>query len=235
MCGYDDVRIMCVMSTNSKIAVLILVLGVVGMVFGLPYLRHVPAGASHDSVSSPATTTPVANTVSPGHLGGYVGAASSTAPSLTMPVAYAADTAPEVKSILVGKIADLRAQVGRNYEDYAAWLNLAIRYKQAGDLKQAETIWLYLAYIHPDDAVSRHDLGDLYAHYLKDYPKAEMYYKQAIGIVPTQAMDYLALSELYRYSYKQGTIAAADILKQGIAKVPAPQVQDLKAALAALQ
>ncbi len=163
-----------------------------------------------------------------------VGAASSTAPSLVKAVFYSKDLSPDAKAILVTMIADLRAQLSKNYDLYNVWLDLAIRYKQSGDLAQAQAVWEYLAFLHPDDAVSRHDLGDLYANYLKNYPKAEMYYQQAIAINPKSSLDYLALADLYRYSYKQNTSAAADILKQGIAKVPEPQVEDLKKALVAL-
>ncbi len=160
--------------------------------------------------------------------------ASSTAPSLTESVKYDPKISPEVKTILVEKIADLRSSLAKNYDEYQNWLVLAIRYKTAGDYDKARKVWEYLSFLHPDDAVSRHNLGDLYHNFIKDYPKAESYYLQAIDAAPTQSINYLALSELYRYLYKQNTSAAADILKLGIQRVPSPQNTDLKNALAAL-
>jgi len=50
--------------------------------------------------------------------------------------------------------------------------------------------------------------------YLKDYPKAEQYYEQAVSIYPQDPNNYRALFELYVYHYKQNTTAATDILKK---------------------
>jgi len=152
-------------------------------------------------------------------------------PSLTRSVKYSSDIAPDVKQTLEKHVADLRATLKENDTDYEAWLTLAIRYKQAGDLDKAREIWEYLASIHPDDVVPRHNLGDLYHHFLNDYTKAEMYYKQALELSPMNALDYLALYELYRYSLKQDT-AAVDILKEGIGRVTENQPIDLYIALA---
>ncbi len=232
------------MSTNTIIAAVILVVGVIGFALGGKHVsRTEPVTLGQKAIVEQQSDAAVATSsrVSVSTSGNkklapvMVGVASSTAPSLTKKVSYASDFPAEARPIIEKKIADLRATLAKNYEDYSAWLNVAIYYKQAGDYAQAEAVWLYLATLHPDDAVSRHNLGDLYAHYLKDYPKAETYYQQAIAIKPESATDYLALSELYRYSYKQNTSAAVDILKQGIAHVPEPQVEDIKNALAVLQ
>lgn len=205
------------------IAVITLVLGAGVFFYGTQGSGHSTGENGDMSTSAPLEPA------------GEIHVASSTAPSLTKPVAYMADLSPEAKNILQDKIAAARSVLSKNYEDYTTWLEIAIRYKQAGDLPQAKAVWEYLANIHPDDAVSRHNLGDVYALYLKEYPKAEMYYKQAIAITPKEAINYLSLSDMYRYSYKQNTSAAEDILKLGISQVPAPQVEDLKKALAAFQ
>lgn len=169
-----------------------------------------------------ASSTPISgNTESP---------ASSTAPSLIASVTYANSLSPEVRALLEQKIATLRSQLSNNYDLYNAWLDLAIRYKQAGDLAKAQAIWEYLAFLHPDDAVSRHNLGDLYANYLKQYDKAEQYYKQAIALQPTQSLDYLALADLYHYGFKKDS-RAIETLKLGISRVSERQADDLRRAL----
>jgi tetratricopeptide (TPR) repeat protein len=154
------------------------------------------------------------------------------APSLTRSVQYARDLAPDVREILEGQIQEQREILTEDVGNYDAWLTLAIRYKQAGDLNKARDVWEYLASIHPEDVVPRHNLGDLYHHFLNDYPKAEMYYKQALQFSPTNSFEYLALHELYRYSYKQDTTAAVDILEEGIKNVSESQPIDLYIALA---
>jgi len=159
-------------------------------------------------------------------------AASSTAPSLTGNVQMSADLSPEVQSILTADITRLRATLSKNYEDYSSWLNLAIKYKMAGDYKGAEAIWKYLAFLHPDDATSRHNLGDLYQSVYKNYPTAEQYFKQAVDVAPTLAINYLSLFDLYRYNFKQQTTAAVDILKLGISRVSGSSLINMYAALA---
>lgn len=154
-----------------------------------------------------------------------------SAPSLTRNVQYASTLDTEVRKNVESLIGELRAKLQKDDTDYEAWLTLAIRYKQAEDYDKAREVWEYLASIHPDDSVSRHNLGDLYHHFLKDYAKAETYYKEALERAPTNSLEYLALHELYRYSLKQDTTAAEDILKQGIELVTENQPIDLYVAL----
>ena len=171
-----------------------------------------------------------------GFLGGSDTASSifgiKRAPSLIASVKYSAELTPEARKILEDTIAEFRTELGKNENNYDMWLSLAIRYKQAGDFNKAREVWEYLASIHPDDSVSRHNLGDLYHHFLNDYRKAEAYYKAALDLDPTNELDYLALYELYRYNYKQDTTAAVDILKKGIENVTENQPVDLYVALA---
>lgn len=110
-------------------------------------------------------------------------------------------------------------------------MNSAIQYKTAGDYDAAREVWEYTSRVFPRNAISPHNLGDLYQHFLTDYAKAEEYYKRAISVDPTQSMNYLALHDLYRYSYRQDTSAAVDILKSGITKVSGNQAIDLYAML----
>ena len=55
--------------------------------------------------------------------------------------------------------------------------------------------------------------------YLKKYSEAEKYYREAVQLTPSVALNYIGLHELYRYSYKQDSTAAADILIEGLTKV----------------
>lgn len=157
--------------------------------------------------------------------------ASSTAPSLVRKVSFSQDLPREARGILKDKIAKLQTSLSKNYDDFAGWMNLAIQYKTAGDYDGAREIWEYESYLHPNESISLHNLGDFYHRHLKDYARAENYYKRAIDADPTQAISYLALHELYRYSYKQNTSAAVDILKTAIARVKGNQIIDLYSAL----
>ncbi len=106
--------------------------------------------------------------------------------------------------------------------DFDTWLELAIHYKIAGDYEGAADVWQYVVYAAPSvqRTVALSNLGDLYMNFIKDYPKAEGYYRQALAINPTVISYYRDLYTLYRYLYKIDTSAASDILTEGLAKNP---------------
>ncbi len=189
-------------------------------------LEQATTTAQTPAIQAPATQTPTTQAQAAG------GLASSTAPSLTRPVQYSASLSPEVKNMLIDKIAKLRATLAKNYGDYGAWMKLALQYKAAGDHDAAREIWEYISRMYPARSTALHNLGDYYYHQLNDYAKAENYYRQAIQADPSQAIDYTSLFELYRDSYKQSTTAAADVLKEGIAHIGGNQLIDLYIALA---
>ncbi|OGG70061.1 hypothetical protein A3F27_03280 [Candidatus Kaiserbacteria bacterium RIFCSPHIGHO2_12_FULL_53_13] len=189
-----------------------------------------PAGISitpsDSSASSSYTISPIPVTST-----APAPSASSSPPSLTKDVAFSGDISAPVKNILSERIAKYRTLLSKNYSDLSTWMNLAIQYKTAGDYDSAREVWEYISRTHPRDITSLHNLGDLYQNFLKDYAKAESYYKLAISINPTQSINYLALHEIYRYSYRQDTSAAVDILKSGFTKVAGNQAIDLYTAL----
>ncbi|MEN9561444.1 MAG: hypothetical protein RIQ56_717 [Candidatus Parcubacteria bacterium] len=142
------------------------------------------------------------------------------APSLTSPVAYTKTLTAEEKKVLEGHIAKQRDVVSKNLSDVSAWLNLGVLYKMAGDYVAARDVWAYLNQVAPQQSLSFHNLADLYAFYLKDYPKAEKNYLQAIAIDPSRVAEYMALHELYRDLYPMSASAAEDILLKGISNNP---------------
>ncbi len=156
---------------------------------------------------------------------------SITAPSLTRNIAFSPGFSAEAKQIVNGKIAKLRETLSKNPNDYSAWMNLALQYKSAGDYEGAREIWEYISRIYTSEGTALHNMGDLYHHFLNDFAKAEQYYLRSIDVNKAVGMNYMALHELYRYSYKQDTALAADILKNGITNVGGNQVIDMYQAL----
>lgn len=102
----------------------------------------------------------------------------------------------------------------------AVWLDLALYRKQIDDYEGAREIWEYLTRVLPGNSVAFANLGDLYHVYLKDYLRSENYYRTAIKLDPVEIGYYIALHDLYRYSYKKDTTLAADVLKEGLAHSP---------------
>ncbi len=117
------------------------------------------------------------------------------------------------------EIKEIQGKLKKDYDDLANWLQLGLLYKAAGDFKGAAEAWEFATIIRPNDAVAFHNLGDLYWLNMPDFPKSEKYLLKAIEINP-HPMFYQKLHELYRYSYKEKTDLADDILKEGISKNP---------------
>lgn len=132
-----------------------------------------------------------------------------------------ADSLPaEAQNILQGRIDTLVQQLNQDPHQANVWLDLALQYKTANDLDGAREVWEYLIKAAPQHSVSFYNLGYHYHISDKDFPRSEEYYKKAIEIDSAQEAYYVAFHELYRYSYRQNTTAAVDILKQGLEKVP---------------
>jgi tetratricopeptide (TPR) repeat protein len=71
-----------------------------------------------------------------------------------------------------------------------------------------------------------HNLGDLYAYFLKDTQKAEENFLKALENGPDQIYIYRNVYEFYRYAMKDD-VKAKQILEQGIKANPGNS-QDLQ-------
>lgn len=151
-------------------------------------------------------------------------------PNLNRPLSFSSDLSPEVKKILTDKINLLSNNLKKDNLQFNDWLDLGITRKTSGDYEGAREAWEYAAVLAPESYVPWNNLGDLYAHYLKNYPKAEENFKKAIALKQDYMDGYRSLYELYRYSYKEKANLAPQILKDGLAKNP--QSTDLMVLLA---
>ena len=126
----------------------------------------------------------------------------------------------EIRKSITASVNTLVANIKKDPKDINTWLDLALQYKTINDIEGAREVWTYLTEAAPKQALSFYNLGYLYHISLKEYPKAEENFKKALEIDPNQEIYYTGLHELYRYSYKQETSAAVDILKQGMRQMP---------------
>ena len=163
---------------------------------------------------------------------GVIQIGAPRAPSLDDELSISADLPEDVRALLVASVEKLKSELREDPTKVAAWLDLAIRYKTAGDFDGAVKIWEYLAAQYPTDPVPPHNLGEYYFHTVKNYPKAEQYYRRAIAVAPQFPINYLDLHDMYRYVYKEDTTAAVDILKEALEKVDSTQGIDVLIALA---
>ena len=163
-----------------------------------------------------ALTTPSGTTVTiiPKNAGGVA------APSLTTPIIISATLSPEAQNILRTKEETLIAALKKDPTNGDLWLDLGIDRKIGGDYAGAALVWEYVAKTATPAYIAYGNLGGLYMDYLKDYPKAEINFKQAIALSPETIDYYRQLYTLYKYAYKTNTTAAADILAQGLKANP---------------
>jgi tetratricopeptide (TPR) repeat protein len=105
--------------------------------------------------------------------------------------------------------------------DFQAWINLGLLRKLSGDYEGAVRDWSYVAKLYPKSTVPFDNLGWLYLDFIKDYPKAEANFKQAIANDKHDITAYQQLFSLYTiYGYKKGTSAAADLIRDGLKANP---------------
>jgi hypothetical protein len=196
------------------------------------FLRPHMAGAPVNSVPQATSSSQGSTTVI--DLGGGVAVQTTggvtvtpvpdvQAPNLDHKVAYASDLPADVKTAFQSQISAVVAMLKKDPSQFAYWLQLAIDYKVAGDYTAAANVWGYLTKVAPESYVPYADLGDLYQNFLKDYPKAEANYLQAIKLSPQDIDLYIQLYTMYRYEYKTNTSAAANILAQGLKANPGNQ------------
>lgn len=117
----------------------------------------------------------------------------------------------EQRDVLKQRLADHAGSIDVNPDVLDPWLQAGLIKKMIGDFEGARDAWEYASLIRPNNFVSFKNLGELYWHYLPDYPRAEENFRKAIENEPRFIDSYVSLSELYRYSYLE---------KQSLAEMP---------------
>jgi tetratricopeptide (TPR) repeat protein len=156
-----------------------------------------------------------------------------TAPSLDRVISFATSSnyTQEIKDMYLSKINGLKSQIKANSNTLLPWIDLGSYYKAIGDYAGALEAWTYVSKAAPTDYISRGNIGNLYAYYLKDNGMAEMYYKDAISKGPKQTYLYIQLAEVYRDTFNNLDKAKA-IIDQGLKVMPGdPALTEFKNSL----
>ena len=186
---------------------------IVGIGFGIAYLTGVR------SVERQATIDAPSNYILDMSL---LAEAGGTVPTLTGDVHFGKTVNATDQSKFQAKIDAVRARLASDNTRADDWFSLAILYLDAGDTESARVVWEFLLAVvpAPNSAVVYSNLGKLYEYQLKDFKKAETYFREAMVADPTLEEPYASLFELYRYSYKQNTTAAVEVMQLAIEKFP---------------
>ena len=151
-------------------------------------------------------------------------------PVLERSMDFKSTLSPEVKAIMVTRIAENLKELNKDSKNINEWIMLGVNRKAIGDYEGARDAWEYAKALNPTNIVPWNNLGDLYHFYLKDYVKSEENWKKTIALKPDYIQGYSGLVDLYKYSFKVKLSETPVVLKQGIIKNP--DVIDLQVMLA---
>ncbi len=141
-------------------------------------------------------------------------------PSLKRQVQFSASVPENVREPIRAKVASFQAMLDTDPTNGGAWLDLALWYHTANDYEGAVEVCEFLTKAIPTDSTAFNNLGKLYHFSLKDFPKSESYFKEALRINAEDITPYLELHTLYAYSYKKESTSAVDILEEAFRAFP---------------
>jgi len=118
------------------------------------------------------------------------------------------------------RLAELILRLKANPSDFDVWMELGLIKKFFNNYRGAVAVFEYARVLNPANAVVHYNLANLYGIYLRDYPKAEEYYRAAIERAYGLAYTYLGLAEFYRDFYKEKSNLVDDVLLAGLEVIP---------------
>ncbi|MSR76429.1 MAG: hypothetical protein EXS68_02455 [Candidatus Ryanbacteria bacterium] len=136
----------------------------------------------------------------------------------------------ETRTKTITAFNSLAEDIKKDPSDLHAWNSFGAIKKMFGDYKGAEQAWLFALSINSTFTDAYANLGQLYWHYLIDYPKTEKMFLAVIKNNPAIISAYTNLSDLYRYNYTEKKTEADKILLKGLENNP--EQADLLSALA---
>lgn len=217
-------------SSIWQIAIVALIVALAGLLIYKDMSREANAPSVDGNTSLVATnTTQTISSDKPGVIqgDGYtieqipVPKITMLRPNTERSMTFPTGTPTEVQNAINQKIALVKANLKKNPDSFQDWLDIGIYWKSGGDYEGARLAWEYAAAIAPSSHIPHANLGDLYANYLKDYPKAEAELKKASTLKADYIPAYLSLYNLYKLSYIEKSSLALPTLFDGLKKNPA--------------
>mgnify|MGYP001582557382 CR=1 FL=1 len=166
--------------------------------------------------------TSTTTTKGPGYTIELVGETSllDLAPDLDRGIRFGSSVPEDFKALLMKRMENTVTALKKDPSQPGEWLDLAIWYHTASDFEGAREVWEFLIKVAPQDTTAYDNLGRMYHYDLKEFAKSEPYFLESKKIRPDALPPYIELFQLYSLSYKKGTSAAVDIMKEAQAKYP---------------
>lgn len=172
--------------------------------------------ASHAENNVATTTVTLKNTSAPSGQAPYRGE-----PIATLKEGDMGDGFPEsYKAKLRAELGTLAKKVVLNDAGLDDWLRIGVIKKVFRDFNGARDAWEYAASVYTLNSLSFYNLGDLYGSYLKDFPKAEANFQNAIKLDPKKAGFYTSFAEFYRYFYTAKKDLVISTIESGLKQLP---------------
>lgn len=126
----------------------------------------------------------------------------------------------EAVKIFQQRFEETKVRLQGDPEIFSEWLYLGVLKKGAGDYEGARDVFLYAGQLRPQSSTPFANLADLYAYFLNDPQKAEVSIKQAIVNDPNDYNFRLALADIYRYKFADGSAKYEQAMLEAVAKFP---------------
>lgn len=168
-----------------------------------------------DPTPTPTVKVPSVNVVPLENMGSK-SVSTLPKPNLDKPWVLPTDYSAEVKRIMNFKIEERTKDLKDNPEQFDKWIDLGILRKTVGDYEEAKNIWEYTASGWPESIVSYHNLGDIYANYLKDNARAEKNMLKVVELDPHYVPEYLSLYGLYKKIHGETGEKTGAVLLRGV-------------------
>jgi hypothetical protein len=209
------------MQNSLRIFAGIIIIVILALI-GLAFFQKQNGSGSPVSTSTPeiTSTTSQNGVTGTGNFQVTGDTVNITVPDFRAPLKFSPDIQADVKAALQNAAIKLQAKLATDSLDLGSWINLGTIRKMGGDYTGAEKAWLFVTQAAPSNPLAYSNLGDLYENFIKNYPKAEQSYLTELKLNPKDEGTYLNLYTMYANMYKQGTSAAEDILKKGVAAIP---------------
>ncbi|KKW11124.1 MAG: Conserved hypothetical tpr repeat protein [Parcubacteria group bacterium GW2011_GWA2_49_9] len=134
---------------------------------------------------------------------------------IIIPSSFSLEEANSARKEIEAFIASLKT----NPTNAALWGQLGMARKGIEDYEGAKEAYEYALELIPTESVFADNLGVIYGDYLKNYPKAEAYYRLAVTLDPKTPYRYLRLYEFYSYLLKDSAKTRA-VLEEGLRAIP---------------
>lgn len=113
----------------------------------------------------------------------------------------------------------LAAALAKNPLNINDWITVGVIKKFFNDYEGARDAWEYVVIVYPNDPLAFENLGNLYALYLGNLPKAEYNLKKAISLNSYEPSFYIALADFYKNLDKANKNKVPEIIVGGMSKI----------------